>query len=77
MSLCYLGGYGMDSKCHTGLKCTFDTKEGKGWSPSLIHHRLPNVINNILEDWADGSDETKLNCSYEEDCQDCEAWKFI
>ncbi|KAI9294341.1 alpha/beta-hydrolase [Neoconidiobolus thromboides FSU 785] len=76
LSLCYLGGYGMDSKCHTNTKCTFDAIEDLGWLPSIFHHRIKEVVTEIFDDWADGYRNFTVSCVSKSNCTDCEDWKF-
>lgn len=76
MSLCYLGGYGMDSRCHTNKKCTFDTVKDLGWSESIFHHRIKDVITGLLEDWAKGTLDIRADCKEDKVCSDCNDWTY-
>ncbi|PYH47513.1 triglyceride lipase ATG15, partial [Aspergillus saccharolyticus JOP 1030-1] len=71
-SACTWGGYAMESACHTGQMCVYDTVEDKGWRVGLNRHRINFIISNVL----DGYDELPP-CAPEEECYDCELWKFF
>ncbi|KAI8984726.1 Alpha/Beta hydrolase protein, partial [Mycotypha africana] len=73
-SSCWYGGYAMESRCHTGKKCVWDTVKDNGWRVDIRSHRVKDVIENILKK----KEEFPLpNCVYEEeDCQDCGLWSY-
>lgn len=71
-SVCTWGGYAMESACHTGQMCVYDTVEDKGWRVGLSKHRINYVIANVLA----GYDDVPP-CAPEEECYDCELWKFF
>lgn len=66
-SMCYIAGYAMDSKCHSGIVCTF-----KG-SPfqSIATHTMGYMLSYVLND-----NEAKGFCRTETSCRDCEDWQF-
>ncbi|KAI9294279.1 alpha/beta-hydrolase [Neoconidiobolus thromboides FSU 785] len=76
LSLCYIAGYGMDSKCHTATKCVFDTKKDLGWSETLLHHTIAGVIDNILVQWMNNTKPLNVNCFSKSNCTDCTKWDF-
>ncbi|RAK99146.1 triglyceride lipase ATG15 [Aspergillus ibericus CBS 121593] len=71
-SVCTWGGYAMESACHTGQMCVYDTVEDKGWRVGLDKHRINYVIANVLASYDDVPP-----CAPEEECYDCELWKFF
>ncbi|KAL4807099.1 putative lipase atg15 [Aspergillus unguis] len=71
-SLCTWGGYAMESACHTGQMCVYDTVADKGWRVALGTHRIKAVISDVIEDYDDVP-----QCAAEEECFDCELWKFF
>ncbi|KAF4242278.1 hypothetical protein CNMCM6457_003516 [Aspergillus fumigatiaffinis] len=71
-SICTWGGYAMESACHTGQMCVYDTVEDKGWRVALSTHRIRAVISDVLEVYED-----LPPCAPEEECYDCELWKFF
>ncbi|KAL1986864.1 hypothetical protein VTN96DRAFT_5517 [Rasamsonia emersonii] len=71
-SVCTWGGYAMESACHTGLMCVYDTVEDKGWRVGIGTHRIKSVITDVLEAY-----DTVPACAPEEECYDCELWKFF
>ncbi|KKK22348.1 hypothetical protein AOCH_002881 [Aspergillus ochraceoroseus] len=71
-SVCTWGGYAMESACHTGHMCAYDTVADKGWRVSLSTHRIKSVITDVLEAY-----DSVPSCVAEEECYDCELWKFF
>ncbi|KAI0216732.1 putative lipase atg15 [Massospora cicadina] len=76
LSLCYIGGYAMDSRCHTATECTFDAVGSLGWSQSILHHRSSQSLR-LYQRWADDTIDIEVKCSKTQDCVDCSDWKFI
>ncbi|CAB5301934.1 unnamed protein product [Rhizophagus irregularis] len=37
-SICYHWGFAMETKCHTGLSCVYDTKSKLGWKSDIRSH---------------------------------------
>ena len=70
-SLCTWGGYAMDSVCHTGSRCVYDTMKDKKWQQRLEYHRILEVIN-IIDSY-----DAVPECVREEDCTDCFNWKYF
>uniref|UniRef100_A0A060T3S6 Putative lipase ATG15 n=1 Tax=Blastobotrys adeninivorans TaxID=409370 RepID=A0A060T3S6_BLAAD len=71
-SSCWIGGYAMETRCHTGLQCVYDVVEDKGWHVSLINHRILVVYNDILTQY-----NHTAECKVPPPCEDCFNWKFI
>lgn len=71
-SSCSIGGYAMESSCHTGQVCVYDVVRDHGWHVSLLNHKIHSVIDNIIEKY----DEVPL-CTDPEPCVDCFNWSFI
>ncbi|KAL3474900.1 Alpha/Beta hydrolase protein [Aspergillus californicus] len=71
-SVCTWGGYAMESACHTGHICVYDTVADKGWRVAIGTHRIRAVISDVIEVYDDVP-----QCIQEEECYDCELWKFF
>ncbi|KAI9934709.1 hypothetical protein ASPWEDRAFT_186350 [Aspergillus wentii DTO 134E9] len=71
-SVCTWGGYAMESACHSGQMCVYDTVGDKGWSVGIGSHRIKSVIPNVIEAYDDVPP-----CVPEEECYDCALWKFF
>ncbi|KAJ1918231.1 putative lipase atg15 [Tieghemiomyces parasiticus] len=72
-SSCYFSGYAMETKCHSGRTCTFDTIKEKDWGLALGNHQIERVIEEVLQD-----PELKWPaCRYDSNCTDCEAWTYV
>ncbi|KAK9331722.1 Alpha/Beta hydrolase protein [Lipomyces starkeyi] len=71
LSACAVGGYAMESQCHSGLECVYDTVTDKGFEMSLIYHRIAKIIE-IIEEY-----DRPAECSKPMSCQDCYLWNFI
>ncbi|KAG0157109.1 hypothetical protein PDIDSM_4293 [Penicillium digitatum] len=71
-SICTWGGYAMESVCHTGQVCTYDTVADKGWRVGLGTHKIQNVISDVILKY-----DSVPSCVAEEECFDCELWKFF
>ncbi|ORX95612.1 alpha/beta-hydrolase [Basidiobolus meristosporus CBS 931.73] len=76
-SLCSIAGYAMDSKCHTGNVCTFDTVEEMGWKSSLHNHQIRRVINELLVPWKYFESPVRMKCEVENECVDCGLWEYV
>lgn len=71
-STCTWAGYAFESACHVGEMCVYDTVGDKGWRMSIGTHRIKNVISDVIEAY----DEVP-SCAPEEECYDCQLWKFF
>ncbi|KAK9448659.1 Alpha/Beta hydrolase protein [Limtongia smithiae] len=70
-SVCWLGGYAMETQCHTGLECTYDTVAERKWHISISNHRIRPIIDMML------SYDSAPQCVAPVDCQDCYDWNFV
>ncbi|KAJ5571133.1 Lipase class 3 [Penicillium sp. DV-2018c] len=72
-SICTWGGYAMESACHTGQMCAYDTVADKGWRVGIGTHKIENVISDVILKY----DDVPPCVPEEEECFDCELWKFF
>jgi len=71
-SVCTIAGYAMQSVCHTGQKCVYDTVKDLGWRVGIGTHKINEVIRDVIEKYdAPATCEPYLNCT------DCYAWKYF
>ncbi|WLF81690.1 Putative lipase atg15 [Lodderomyces elongisporus] len=71
-SSCSLGGYAMETACHTGYQCVYDVVTDYGWRVNLLNHRIHTVIDDIILVY----NET-APCVYQAPCRDCFNWRFV
>ncbi|KAI9853454.1 MAG: putative lipase atg15 [Vezdaea acicularis] len=71
-SACSLGGYAMETQCHTGNVCIYDTVEDKGWRVGVGTHRIQSVIHDVIRAYDDLPE-----CTRDTECVDCFNWKFF
>ena len=71
-SACTLGGYALQTECHTGQVCRYDTVEDKGWRVGAGYHKIRNVVRDVIEVY----DEVPA-CEPDEECVDCFNWKYF
>ncbi|KAF1978448.1 autophagy related lipase Atg15 [Bimuria novae-zelandiae CBS 107.79] len=71
-SMCTLGGYAMESVCHTGKKCVYDTVADFGWRVGIGTHKIVNVIKEVLEKY-----DEPAKCEQYVNCTDCFNWEFF
>jgi lipase ATG15 len=64
----------MESTCHTGFECVFDTVTDLGWRVSLSNHRIKPVISDVLERY---NDTAPCQLVAHEGCIDCYQWEFV
>lgn len=69
---CTLGGYAMESQCHTGHVCIYDTVKDKGWRVGIGNHKVRSVITSVIEAY----NET-APCVSDSECVDCYNWKYF
>ncbi|KAI8368751.1 Alpha/Beta hydrolase protein [Blakeslea trispora] len=72
-SSCWYGGYAMESRCHTGKVCVWDTVKDKNWRVDIRSHRVRDVIEGIL---LKPDDFSMPKCVPETDCADCSLWQY-
>ncbi|CCH62896.1 hypothetical protein TBLA_0I02380 [Henningerozyma blattae CBS 6284] len=70
-SSCSIGGYAMETECHTGQVCVYNVVKDKGWHVNLLHHRIHTVIDDVIEDYDDVP-----RCVDPDPCVDCFNWRF-
>lgn len=71
-SFCTWSGYAMQTQCHTGNVCEYDTVKDFGWTQGVWRHDIKGVINNVLRVY-----DTLPGCQVETECRDCFNWKFF
>ena len=69
---CTIGGYAMESQCHSGRVCIYDTVKDKGWRVGIGNHKIRGVIANVIEAY-----ENVATCVADDECFDCFNWKFF
>ncbi|KAF2097267.1 alpha/beta-hydrolase, partial [Rhizodiscina lignyota] len=69
---CTLAGYAMESVCHTGLVCIYDTVQDNGWRVGLGNHRIKSVIHEVIQKY-----DSPPKCEAYSDCVDCFNWEFF
>ncbi|ORY95716.1 Alpha/Beta hydrolase protein [Syncephalastrum racemosum] len=75
-SSCWYGGFAMETRCHTGKVCTWDTVNEKNWSLDIRAHRVQDVIEKILKD--EKEFPSLPDCVPEvKECVDCGLWEFV
>ncbi|KAI0392570.1 Alpha/Beta hydrolase protein [Xylariaceae sp. FL0594] len=68
---CSYGGYALETACHAGFECTYDTVADKGWRVGLGTHKIRSVINDVIKKY-----DTVPECKYTPECRDCASWKM-
>ena len=71
-SACYAGGYAMESVCHSGMECVYNTTGELGWGTHISNHGIKTVLHQVLEYY----NET-AKCEVVKDCNDCFNWKYF
>ena len=71
-SVCTLGGYAMQSVCHTGYTCRYDTVGDFGWRVGAGYHRIKSVITDVIDKY-----DQPANCTQDTGCVDCFSWKYF
>lgn len=69
---CTLGGYAMESQCHTGLQCVYDTVGDLGWRAGIGYHKIHGVIDDVIRKYKDVP-----KCVPDTECIDCYNWKYF
>ena len=72
-SSCYYAGFAMESKCHLGRTCVYDTMGEWGWKSDIRTHRIWDVIERVMSKWEHGVPD----CAPQDDCEDCGLWEFV
>ncbi|ORY63504.1 Alpha/Beta hydrolase protein [Pseudomassariella vexata] len=68
---CSFAGYAMESACHTGSECVYDTVGDKGWRVGIGTHKIRSVINDVIRKY-----DTVPECKFTPECRDCASWKM-
>ncbi|SAL99157.1 hypothetical protein [Absidia glauca] len=72
-SACWYGGFAIETRCHTGKACVWDTVNSHNWKVNIASHRIGDIIEKILN----VPEEFPLpQCRVERDCMDCGLWDF-
>ncbi|KAL5114460.1 putative lipase atg15 [Pleosporales sp. CAS-2024a] len=71
-SVCTFGGYAMQSVCHTGKKCVYDTVKDFGWRVGIGTHKIVEVIRDVIEKY-----DEPAKCEAYVNCTDCYTWKYF
>ena len=75
-SACTLGGYAMETQCHTGKVCVYDTVEDKQWRVSASTHSIRGVIKSVIEVY-DDVPTCEPDSTEDDPCVDCFNWKYF
>ena len=75
-SACTIGGYAMETQCHTGKVCIYDTVADKSWRVSATTHSIRSVIADVLEAY-DDLPTCEPDSTPDEPCVDCFNWKYF
>ncbi|CCG81298.1 Putative uncharacterized protein [Taphrina deformans PYCC 5710] len=68
-SLCWSGGYAMETHCHSGLECIYDVVTDFGWRQGVNTHRIVNVINDVILKYNNTPTPERSD-----ECVDCFNW---
>ncbi|KAI1312101.1 Alpha/Beta hydrolase protein [Xylaria venustula] len=68
---CSYGGYALETACHAGFECTYDTVADHGWRVGIGTHKIRSVINDVIKKY-----DTVPECQYTPECRDCASWKM-
>ncbi|KAL8962041.1 MAG: hypothetical protein Q9193_001498 [Seirophora villosa] len=68
---CTLGGYAMETQCHTGNVCIYDTVKDKNWRVSISWHKIRSVITDVFQAY-----DEMPKCIEDTECVDCFNWKY-
>ncbi|KAF2828898.1 alpha/beta-hydrolase [Ophiobolus disseminans] len=71
-SVCTFGGYAMQSVCHTGKKCVYDTVKDFGWRVGIGTHKIVEVIRDVIMKY-----DEPPKCEAYVNCTDCYTWDYF
>lgn len=74
-SACTLGGYAMETQCHTGKVCIYDTVADLSWRVSARTHAIRSVIKDVIKEY-DQLAKCEPDSTPDEPCVDCFNWKY-
>lgn len=69
---CSYAGYALESACHSGRECVYDTVNANGTRVSIITHKIIWVIENVIKKWT-----VTPECKFTPECFDCPLWKEV
>lgn len=69
---CSLFGYNINTMCHSGYTCLYDSKAKLGYSESIFNHRIEYIVKNIVPKF----ENDMPNCTIESNCNECTDWNF-
>ena len=69
---CTLGGYAMETQCHTGNVCIYDTVNDNNWRVSISYHKIRSVISDVMRAY-----DNLPECVQDTECVDCFNWKYF
>lgn len=69
---CSYAGYAMESACHSGRECVYDTVNANGTRVSIMTHKILWVIENVIKKWT-----VAPECKFTPECYDCPLWKEV
>jgi lipase ATG15 len=74
-TLCKTWGYNLDTECHIGNTCIYDSKKKLGYFDGIRYHQLKWIIDYILPYWETDFPE----CIFNKPCQErnCDKWEYI
>ncbi|KAI8842745.1 Alpha/Beta hydrolase protein, partial [Chytriomyces cf. hyalinus JEL632] len=67
-SLCWIAGYALESKCHSGKECVY---EGFGPDKDMRYHSIDKVIDVFI-----GAQDTVPECHVKAGCDECGGWTW-
>ncbi|KAI1824435.1 Alpha/Beta hydrolase protein [Xylaria intraflava] len=68
---CSYAGYALETACHAGYECTYDTVADHGWRVGIGTHKIRSVINDVIKKY-----DTVPKCQHTSECRDCASWKM-
>ncbi|KAG9235381.1 Alpha/Beta hydrolase protein [Amylocarpus encephaloides] len=69
---CSYAGYALESACHSGRECVYDTIKDNGTRVSVLTHKIIWVIADVIKKY-----ETVPECKFTPECYDCPLWKEV
>ncbi|KAJ7754641.1 Alpha/Beta hydrolase protein [Mycena maculata] len=76
-SVCAIGGFALESRCHTGQRILYDTVGRRGWAVDSRSHGIQLLIETLFnEDWDPEGCVEVPGVDEETDCVDCPSWEY-
>lgn len=66
-SLCSVGGFALETRCHLGQVILYDTVQKLGWSVDIRNHPIKVIIDKLFSDNSDWKEEFNGELGPEED----------